>query len=166
MKQLMISLESLPEEGRHLEGELDPTIFELPEGDAKPLGPLSFELRIQRFGDELLLQGRLRAPFQFQCVRTLKLFKQTIDLPETALSLEIGKQGEIDATESLREEILLNFPPYPRCDQGDDPLPCEVDARYLALDKAGEPDVEVPPASQGDSRWAALDALKSPEDHS
>ena len=79
-----------------------------------------------------------------------------------AVSLEIGGRPEVDATEGLREEILLAFPAYPRCDEADEPLPCEIDPRYLAVDKAAEGDVENPPAPQGDSRWGALDALGDP----
>ena len=164
MKRLLIDLGTLPEEGRTIQDELAATVFDLPADDARPLGPLALDLHVQRFGDELLLQGRLSAPFEFQCVRTLKRFKQTIEVPEAAISLEIGGNPEIDATEAVREELLLNFPPYPRCDEGDDPEPCEIDPRYLALDKPGEDDVEVPPASEGDSRWAALDALETPEE--
>lgn len=164
MQRLLIDLGTLPEEGKQLREELASSIFELPPSDAKPLGPLTVDLHIQRFGDEVLLRGRLSAPFEFQCVRTLRHFKQTIEVPEAAISLEIGENGEIDATEAVREELLLNFPSYPRCDEGDDPEPCEIDARYLAVDKPGGDDVEVPPASEGDSRWAALDALDSPED--
>jgi len=95
------------------------------------------------------------------CVRTLTSFKKTIDLPETAIALEIGTRGEIDATEALREEILLNFPAYPRCDEGDEPLQCEINPRYLAVDKATTDDVDHPPAEEGDSRWAALDELEN-----
>jgi len=166
MKRLVIDLGTIPEEGKQLKGHLPASIFDLPKDDAKPLGTLSFDLHAQRFGDELLLQGRLTAPFQFRCVRTLADFKKTLDLPETAISFEIGTQAEIDATDALREEILLNFPAYPRCDEGDDPVPCEIDPRYLALDKPGGDDVEVPPASEGDSRWAALDALENPDEPS
>ena len=166
MKQLVIDLGTLPEEGKALEGELAEAVFDLPGDDPKPLGPLSFQLHAQRFGDELLLQGRLRAPFEFQCVRTLVRFKQTIEVPQAAMALEIGGNTEIDATGPLREEILLHLPAYPRCDEADDPLPCEIDPRYLAVDKAGEDDVKSPPASEGDIRWSALDALEHPEDPS
>ena len=166
MERLTIDLGTLPEEGKTLAGDLSPTIFELPAGDVQPLGPLSYELHVQRFGDELLLQGALRAPFEFKCVRTLALFKQTIEIPGAAISLEIDGQGQIDATEAVREELLLNLPAYPRCDEGDDPHPCEIDRRYLAVDKPGDVDVESPPALDGDSRWAALDTLEDPEEPS
>ena len=163
MERLVIDLALLPEEGQLVDDKLPADIFDLPEGDAKPLGALSFRLNVQRFGDELLFQGALEAPFEFQCVRTLTLFRKTISLPEAAISFEIGTRTEIDATDALREEILLNFPPYPRCDEGDDPAPCEINPRYLAVDKPTGDVVDVPPAEQGDSRWAALDGLENPE---
>ncbi len=164
MKRLVVDLSLLPEDGHLLNDELPTSIFDLPDEDAKPLGPLSFRLHAQRFGDELLLQGSLSAPFEFQCVRTLALFKKTIELPQAAISFEIGAQGEIDATDALREEILLHFPPYPRCDQADEPAPCEIDHLYLAVDNPAGDDVDVPPSQQGDSRWAALDALEKPDE--
>ncbi|NNC90452.1 MAG: DUF177 domain-containing protein [Akkermansiaceae bacterium] len=169
MKRLVIDLGSLPEEGKQIEGTLPAGIFDLGEGDPKPLSPLSYALHVQRFGNELLLQGRLAATFEFTCVRTLTPFAQTIELPRAAVSLEIDGQAEIDASEPLREELLLAFPAYPRCDEGDDPLPCEIDPRYLAVDKPGAAGVDVPPAAapkKGDSRWAALDALDSPDPES
>ena len=166
VKQLLIEIGELPEEGKSVQGALDADIFDLPKGDAKPLGPLNFQLHAQQFGNELLLQGAIEAPFEFTCVRTLTPFKQTIRLENAAIALEIDGQAEIDATEALREELLINFPPYPRCDEGDDPVPCEIDPQYLAVDNSTGGDVENPPRAAGDSRWGALDALEEPESES
>lgn len=166
VKQLLIEIGSLPEEGKSLHGALDTEIFGLSEQDAKPLGPLEFQLRAQQFGNELLIQGTIEAPFEFTCVRTLAPFKQTIHLDNAAIAIEINGQGEIDATEAVREELLLNFPPCPRCDEGDDPTPCEIDPQYLAVDNSTEGDVENPPRATGDSLWGALDALDQPESES
>lgn len=164
--RLVISLAELPEEGKSFAGELAPEIFDLPDHDARPLGPLLFQLRAQRFDTELLLMGSLQAPFEFQCARTLISFKQTISVENAAISLEIKASGQMDATEALREELLLHFPAYPRCDEGDDPLPCEIDDQYLAVDNRGKADVENPPAPQGDRRWSALDDLPQSETES
>ena len=161
MKRLLIDLATLPEEGKQIEGELPAEIFDLPEGDAQPTGPLTYDLQTQRFGGELLLTGRLSAPFEFTCVRTLKPFIQTIELPHAAISLEIKGSEQIDATEAVREEVLIHFPADPRCDEGDDPQECVIDPRYLAVDKPGEDAVETPPHAEGDDRWSALDAFKN-----
>lgn len=160
MKRLIIDLPTLPEEGKSIGGELDPALFALPEGDARPAGPLSYDLLVQRFGSELLLTGSIAAPFEFDCVRTLHPFVQTIGLEHAAVSLEITESSELDVTDALREEILLHFPTDPRCDQADEPQDCEIDPRYLAVDKPGGAGVETPPREEGDDRWSALDALK------
>lgn len=161
---LVIDLAHLPEEGRDYSGELPQTVFDLPEDDAVPKGPLVYDLRAQRFGSELLLTGRISAPFEFTCVRTLHPFVQTIRIDDAAISLEIGNEGEIDATEALREEILIHFPADPRCDEGDDPQACEIDPRYLSVDKPTEDELPTPPRAGGDDRWSALDDLKDLKD--
>jgi uncharacterized metal-binding protein YceD (DUF177 family) len=160
MDTLLINLGELPDEGQQLKGALDPEIFGLSEGDVRPLGPLEFDLHVERFETELLFRGSLSALFEFACVRDLKPFEMTISLPNVAISLEIeGGGGEIDAAAALREELLINFPKYPRCEDGDHPQPCKIDAQYLAVDKPVSNDVESPPAGGGDSRWDALDDL-------
>jgi uncharacterized metal-binding protein YceD (DUF177 family) len=162
--RLMVDLGGLPEDGKSLVGALPKEIFDLPAGDAQAVGPLEYELWAQRFGSELLLTGQLSAPFEFTCVRTLHPFVQTIRLEAAAISIEIVTEGEIDLTEGLREEILLNFPVDPRCDEGDVPQTCEIDPRYLSVDKAAEDGLPTPPRAEGDDRWSALDHLKDLKD--
>lgn len=160
----MIDLAGLPEEGQWFSGQLPKEIFDLPEDDAKAVGPLDYELWAQRFGSELLLTGSLSAPFEFTCVRTLHPFVQTIRLEGAAVSIEITNEGEIDATEALREEILINFPVDPLCEEGDVPQKCEIDPRYLSVDKPAEDELPTPPRAEGDDRWSALDNLKDLKD--
>jgi uncharacterized metal-binding protein YceD (DUF177 family) len=162
--RLMIDLANLPEGGKGYSGELPKEIFDLPEGDAVPTGGLEYEVWAQRFGSELLLTGTLTAPFEFTCVRTLHPFVQTIRLENAAVSLEIAHEAEIDATESLREEILINFPIDPRCEEGDVPQKCEIDSRYLSVDKAAEDELPTPPRAESDDRWSALDNFKDHKD--
>ena len=166
MDHLLIHPAELPEEGQEFSGELSIEIFDLSGKEVRPLGPLRFRVRAQRLENELLIMGELEAAFEFICARTLQPFKKTISAPNAAVSLEINGSTEIDATEALREEVLLLFPAYPRCDEADDPLPCEIDPQYLAVDNAVTGDVESPPAPQGDSRWGALDALEKPDSES
>ena len=83
---LIIDLPSLPEEGKSFSGELDGSIFGLPEGDARAVGPLTYDLWAQRFETELLLTGTLSAPFEFTCVITLNPFVKTIRLDARILT--------------------------------------------------------------------------------
>jgi uncharacterized metal-binding protein YceD (DUF177 family) len=161
---LVIDLATLPDEGKSYSGELPKEIFGLPEDDAQAVGPLRYELLAQRFGSELLLTGVLAASFEFTCVRTLHPFVQTIRLEDAAVSIEIEREGQIDVTEALREEVLINFPVDPRCEEGDVPQKCEIDSRYLSVDKAPEDGLPNSPRAGSDDRWSALDTLKDLKD--
>jgi len=163
-KRLMIDLASLPDDGKSFVGELVPEVFDLPAGDAQPVGPLEYELWAQRFGSEFLLTGWLSAAFEFTCVRTVHPFIQTIRVEQAAISLEIANEADLDVTEALREEVLIHFPTDPKCDHGDVVQACEIDSRYLAVDKAAESGQETPPRAEGDDRWSALDNLKDLKD--
>ena len=162
--KLLIDLEALPEEGMTLAGELAADLFDLPAGDAKAVGPLKYELWAQRFASELLLTGKLSAPFEFTCVRTLEPFVQTICLEGVAISLEIGQNSVIEASEALREEVLIQFPANPRSDEADEPMESKIDSRYLSVDKPGQDGLITPPRDEGDDRWSALDDLKDLKD--
>jgi uncharacterized metal-binding protein YceD (DUF177 family) len=161
---LIIDLTNLPEEGKAVSGELPKEIFDLPEGDAQAVGPLEYDLWVHRFGSELLLTGTLSAAFEFTCVRTLHPFVQTIRLENAAIAIEIEAEGQIDATEALREEILIDLPVDPRCEEGDQPQKCEIDSRYLSVDKSAEDGLPTPPRAGSDDRWSALDILKDLKD--
>jgi uncharacterized protein len=161
---LKIDLAALPDEGKSITGELAGDIFDLPAGDARAVGPLEYDLRVQRFGSELLLTGSLSAPFEFTCVRTLHPFVQTIRLADAAIPIELGNEGEVDVSEALREEILIHFPLDPRCEEADVPQHCEIDPRYLSVDKPREDGLPTPPRAEGDDRWSALDTLKDLKD--
>jgi len=156
---LIIDLPTLPEEGKAVSGELDGAIFDLTGGDVRSVGPLAYDLWVQRFESELLLTGSLSATFEFTCVVTLKPFLKTIRFPQAAVSVEIASASGLDVTDALREEVLIEFPPAPRCDEGDVPEPCEIDPRYLAVDKSPEDEVSPPPRDGGDDRWSALNDL-------
>ncbi len=160
----MIDLASLPDEGKLYSGELPQEIFGLAEDDAQAVGPLVYEVWAQRFGSELLLTGSLSAAFEFTCVRTLHPFVQTIRLEDAAVSIEIEREGEIDATEAMREEVLINFPTDPKCEEGDVPQKCEIDSRYLSVDKSPEDGLPTPPRAESDDRWSALDIFKDLKD--
>ena len=77
---------------------------------------------------------------------------------------ETNAKGQIDATDVLREEVLISFPLDPRCEEGDVPQKCEIDSRYLSVDKPAEDGLPTPPRAESDDRWSALDILKDLKD--
>ena len=157
-KHLNIDIGTLPEEGQSFSGELDKSVFLLPDENTRVSGPLLYDLYVQHFESELLVRGSASAPIEFTCVRTLTPFIKTIQINDLCFSKEI-MSGQIDLTDALTEEITILFPDYPRCDEGDEPMECILDSRYLAVDKPPHGDVKTPPASGEPNPWAALDAI-------
>lgn len=158
-KHLYIDLNSLPEEGKTFSGELDESIFSAHGEKIKAKGPLYYDVFIQKFDTELLIRGNLSASFVFTCDRCLNEFTQTIDAEDVSFSLEISS-SQLDITDLLREELVILFPDYPHCDQGDDQHKCNLDSQYLAVDKPPNDGVKTPPQGEEPNPWDALDALK------
>ena len=155
-ESLIIDLANLPEEGKYYEGELDSALFKLPKRDAQPCTPLDYDLHVQRFEEELLVRGYIACTFTFTCVRDNKQFEKTISIEDFGQSYEVTS-GNMDLTEALREEVLVRFPDYPNCSNADEPAECEIEDRYLAVDKDPDPGVDEAPQSTSDDQWAALD---------
>lgn len=155
---LEINLASLPEFGDQISGEIKPEIYELKEQEGKATTGLVYDLHIQQFETELLLRGSISTVFELQCVRTLHPFTKTIALDNIALSIEITEEA-VNPTEQLREEIMILLPVNPVCEMGDEKMSCEIEEKYLALDKDQTDDLEEQPADKQDNRWSALDQL-------
>ena len=158
---MKIDLANLPAEGKHFEGEIPADIFDLKGSDIISVSPVRYSLSAQRFDTELLLTGALEATFELNCMRSLHPFHKTISLPNAAVSIELGADGFVDPSTEIREEILLELPTNPLCESGDNPGKCEVDPKYLAVDKPTDDGVNHAPAPEKPSPWAALDALDS-----
>lgn len=158
---LKINLETLPEHGADIAGALEDDLLQLPEHDGKPAGPLEYDLHVQRFEDELLLTGYLCAPLQLVCTGCLTEYQYDIELQNAAIAIEIETGGELDVSEAVREELLVHFPAHPRCTDSEGFDHCDIDPRYLAVDKPTGDAVDPAPAPAADSKWAALDALQT-----
>lgn len=161
---MKIELVNLPEEGEDFTGEIPAEFYELKDGDTKAASGLQYDVRVQRFEGELLITGAIQTTFELTCMRSLHKYLQTITLPSIAISIEISESGEdgiIDASDELREEILLELPTNPRCENGDDPGTCEINPKYLAVDNPTGVELDNAPAGDEPSPWAALDSLES-----
>ena len=158
MKALTIDLRKLPESGSQLEGELSCEVFDLgPEENARTESPLRYSLIIRRSGDFLDIEGGIEAVFSMECGRCLERYKLAIKKPEFRAEIPLENLNIIDLTDSLREDILLDLPGYPRCEDGN------VDVRECPAQ--GEFDVrqssESDSTGEADDRnvWGALDDI-------
>jgi uncharacterized protein len=138
-----LRLEDIPEGGLDLEWEEDRTsllayLKGLSRIDFDFESPLSAEVKIRKTDHTLFLQGNVRAVLRLQCVRCLKDFSyplaSTFDLalhPSRETSLGEEKElseddlesnffegGEIHLSEIACEQIFLEIPYQPLCNEG------------------------------------------------
>ena len=139
-EKLIVDVSRLDPEGETLEGEVE--AVDIDEEFVHPFGGVRYELKVQAFGSELLVRGRLEQDFDLVCSRCGKDFDDTVKVEDFTVSVEIDpKNPEVDLTEELRESIILNLPTYPVCDET-----C--------------PGIEKKAKLPSDDRWNVLDSLK------
>ena len=159
MKKFLIELEHLPEEGKFFEDELDSEIFGIDDEELISTGPLSFSLKVQRFEGELFVQGKISAPFQFRCVRCLDMFDFVIVNEQFSTSIEIDGRSAVDLTEVLREEIVIDFPAYPKCADSGEENACMAKTSHFGLDKKGQKGVNSSAPNDQGGVWDALEGF-------
>jgi uncharacterized metal-binding protein YceD (DUF177 family) len=150
----------IPEEGLRLAGQTTDDIFSLPETemDARPSGPVRYDLFLSEAGSGLILaQGMVSAPFKLRCVTCLEEFPFTVDLIDYAAEFDLPAHGPLDMTERIREDLLIDLPAYPHCDRDSDE-PDRVCPAAGKFDGGGQRSPE------GPGVWGALDGLNTPGD--
>jgi uncharacterized metal-binding protein YceD (DUF177 family) len=151
---MKLHLRQIPAEGQHLEGETECPIADLAPEDVLCAGPLRYSLDLGMSHDALWANGSLHQPVTLRCVACLELFEHTIEVPSFAVHIDLGGPELIDLTPFMREDLLLNLPPYPKCD------------RYAGREckmaiAAATTDDKATNEKKRAAAWAALDKLKN-----
>jgi len=99
------------------------------------LFPAQANLKIQKVGTEVLIKGTVRAEVQLQCRRCLKDFESSVDasvdvvyhpveelrdeekhgLKVEELDMGFYSGGELDLSDLIKEQVVLNLPMKPLC---------------------------------------------------
>jgi uncharacterized metal-binding protein YceD (DUF177 family) len=148
---MKVHLRQIPADGLHLEGEEDCPLKDLAGEGIVCTGPLRYALDIGISEGALWANGSLAQPVELRCVSCLEQFAHTIEVPAFAVHTELGGPETVDLGPMVREDLLLNLPAYPHCDQHGR-LVCRA-----AEMPAGD-DAKVAEARKPD--WSALDKLK------
>lgn len=148
---MKIHLKQIPAEGLRLEGEENCPIPELETEGIHCSGPLQYNLEAGISSGALWANGSLRQPVELTCVACLEKFVYDITVPAFALHKELSGPENVDLTPFIREDLLLNLPPHPRCDRDGDRV-CKAAGKTLEF--ANESD------EKREHDWEALDKLK------
>jgi len=157
---LIIHLDEIPVAGLQITGETSEDIFQLSDTDARPIGPVHYNLRAYNFQEVVRVEGSLDADFELECTRCLEHFPYHHHIEKYSAEVETENRPTIDLTDRIREDILLDLPAYPHCDAASDDRECSVGDRFTArpddIDDA-ENDDRDPPSQGAPDVWSALD---------
>ncbi len=129
-----VQVSEIPEEGLRLSVKEDPAALDLAVGGGRFLEPIAVDLFLVKAEKAVLVTGRITAPVAFECVRCLREFPASLDIPISTqfvppTPLPSGEhpmppqQAEdyycrddaIVLDDLVRQEVLLAVPFSPQC---------------------------------------------------
>ena len=153
---LTFNIRHLDKKDLRLKGELPTEDLDLDLHDEtiRPGPELKYDLEVQRLEGGALVQGKVRLPVEYTCVRCLKKFKRPLELENWTVHLPLSGDDAVEVsndlvnlTPYLREDTLLALPQHPLC---------EAECRGLKLPARSQD----PEPAKAASAWDELDKLK------
>src|SRR3954471_23768118 len=114
---MKIHLKQIPAQGLHLEGEENCPIPELESDGVRCVGPMRYDFDVGLSDGALWASGSLTQPVEVSCVACLEKFVHEVKVPAFSVHTELRGPETVDLTPFIREDILLNLPAYPHCDE-------------------------------------------------
>jgi len=114
---MKVHLNQIPPEGLHLVGEEDCPLGDIATSEIRCVGPMRYTLDLGVSDGALWANGTIAQTVELSCVACLEKFEYEIRVPAFALQTELHGPENVDITPFMREDILLNLPPYPHCDR-------------------------------------------------
>lgn len=159
---LLVNIRHLETRCLDLKGELTATELDIDSRDEmiRVTQPLSYDLRVEKLSESVLVEGVLRIMLDCRCVRCLEPFAYPLALEGPVCYLEL--QGEdklvvvddcVDLTPYLREDILLELPRHPVCKPECRGMPLKPSAKAIKTGAAGQ-------AGEMPSAWNELNKLR------
>jgi len=134
---MKLDLSHVPESGLEVNAELDAREVDMAGADAELAGNLQLHGHVLKAGEEMILEGTLCGAFRLTCSRCLKGFVQPFDFEVWATYIQAPQSqpkargantfhednriaflgDEIDLISGIREDLMLNVPLKPLCNE-------------------------------------------------
>jgi uncharacterized protein len=167
---IRLDLGSLPEGRSHQDIEEDAAELEIDLDGGRFSSPVAVSLDLSRNGDEILIDGRVKARIVLECARCLEEYPSTLEAPFNLMVMVGEKGGEsgeedslvrvpggakyVDLTGTVRSELLVRLPLKPLCKEDCRGLCPECGTNLNSGGCSCEPQRE-------DSRWDVLKRFKT-----
>ena len=132
MSSFVIDLSQLPQGSSQARPQVDAADVGLPPEDWP--GRVAGDLRVERSGERITVRGRVRSAAWLECVRCLRGYEMSLDVPLEVFAERSGTGSRRDESElerddymmfhdgrrldlsgQVREALLLELPIAPRC---------------------------------------------------
>jgi len=155
---MKLPVSQIQPEGTYFEGTCEEDIFNLQDKTVRIAGGTRYALYAFQTDEGIAVNGKLCAPFELECTRCLTHFPYEVTIENFNGEAPVSGDHFADLTETLREDILLALPGYPRCEMSTaEGWKCAAEGRFDQSQEGNEDaDKERP------SPWGALDGLDSP----
>ncbi|MBI4436795.1 MAG: DUF177 domain-containing protein [Candidatus Omnitrophica bacterium] len=107
----------IPEGGLSAKESLSAIPYDLDTEDVQVLSPFEISYQLYREGGDLFVHLSLSYVMRLQCGRCLAFYESPL-VKEVELTYPIEKAKVIDLTDDIRQEILLEYPMKPLCQEG------------------------------------------------
>ncbi|MBQ4314028.1 MAG: DUF177 domain-containing protein [Lentisphaeria bacterium] len=152
---IKFSVSRLDKEPIELKGTEDKEFIALPENDAYTVvAPLEYALTAVKISGGALITGSCRTVISGVCGRCLEELEQEISADDIELFIDLeDAPEEIDISDDIREELLINLPMNLLCDEDCAGLcsECGNNLNKKSCSCGGK--------SSGSLAWSALDDL-------
>lgn len=152
--RLIIDTMDVSKELKELDGELTSDIFGLSRDDRiRCQSPLDYSLRASFTGEGFLLEGTAATTVSCTCDRCLKEYDKKVVVPNVCHYYEGLDHKSIDATDDVREDVVINFPDKCLCSEGCEGI-CPQCGKNL-----NDESCDCPGAPEAPRAWDTLDGL-------
>jgi uncharacterized protein len=153
---MIIHIPRISEDGSRFTGEEPAGILDLANNRlVRVEGPIQYDLFAQVVSHELIVNGSLKVRLAVECDRCAEFFSTSAEDSSFLRAYALSEGTEtVDLTEDIREDILVNLPPFPLCSPDCKGL-CQQCGKNL---NAGP--CSCKPRAGGSVGWSELDKLK------
>ena len=113
---MKIHVNRVPPEGLKLDMTCDPAALDIARVDMQPAAPVSVSAFCRKDADELMVEVALRCVLECTCARCLTCFESVIK-KQCLLHYDVSARQVVDITDDVREEIMLEYPLVPVCEE-------------------------------------------------
>ena len=111
---MRIHVNRIPEDGLTLDTTYDPQALDIARPDALPAAPVHLVGVARKEEDELLVEATIRCVLEYTCARCLTCFESVMN-KACLFNYDVSDRQIVDITEDVRQEIMLDYPLVPVC---------------------------------------------------